>query len=438
MFVNLLKFMQIKFVRLPYKDCMLINKYLKRMVNKMEEKFREWVLKEGLKDSTTDKYISSLRTTIPGIASSAGITDCPTSLFEISELNKLKTIIEKLNSDKSYNDSNEDKHRVLSSALIKYEEFLMFLGTSSTYCASSTSSRFFYRNLIVVGAPGTGKSYILNEEKNKILASSTNNYERISFHPEYTYSQFVGTYKPKSNAGIITYEYVPGPFMRVLVEAYNNPDERHLLLIEEINRSNVAAVFGEVFQLLDRSSTGESVYPIKTSEDMREYLKSALVGSSVNVDEIIIPENMYIWATMNGADQGVLPMDTAFKRRWDFVRIGIDENADYNIEVNIHGETQKWNDIRVAINSKLLDCNVNEDKLLGPYFLSKSLLDRANSYAAKNPNTIDCDFDKIFKNKILMYLFDDAVKQKRLSFFGDRIKTFSDVCIDFDKYGWRI
>ena len=163
----------------------------------------------------------------------------------------------------------------------------------------------FERNRIVFGAPGTGKSHRLNEDKDSLLADTSGSYERVTFHPEYTYSQFVGSYKPVTGpTGEIRYDFVPGPFMRVLVAALKSgrteSPQPHLLLIEEINRAKVAAVFGEVFQLLDRSDSGASEYEIHATEDIRKYLISELGKSP---DSLRIPDNMFIWATMNSADQ---------------------------------------------------------------------------------------------------------------------------------------
>ena len=186
----------------------------------------------------------------------------------------------------------------------------------------------FERNRIAFGAPGTGKSHKLNADRASLLAHTSGSFERVTFHPEYTYSQFVGSYKPVTDErGDIRYDFVPGPFMRVLVAALKSgrtdTPQPHLLLIEEINRAKVAAVFGDVFQLLDRDDSGASAYEIHATEDIKKYLISEL-GKATDI--IRIPDNMFIWATMNSADQGVYPMDTAFKRRWNFEYIGIDEN----------------------------------------------------------------------------------------------------------------
>lgn len=335
---------------------------------------------------------------------------------------------------------------------------LLDIETSGTDLAKIETVNFysgidseFKRNRILFGAPGTGKSFLLNKEKDKLLKSG-GGYERVTFHPDYSYANFVGTYKPiptKDSDGkpTITYEYVPGPFMRVLVEAIKHNDKNnakpYLLIIEEINRANVAAVFGDVFQLLDRDEN-VSEYPIMLSNDMKEYLaKPEVLGGSANDYTIMkIPDNMFIWATMNSADQGVFPMDTAFKRRWDFTYIGIDDamenmseairNRRYTIGIGENARLVNWNDLRIRINDVLSSemYNINEDKLIGPFFISKSVLESDDEE----------EFIKVFKNKVLMYLFDDVVKQKKKTFFGkckDGIKgiRYSDICKEFDIKG---
>lgn len=305
------------------------------------------------------------------------------------------------------------------------------------------------RNYIFFGAPGTGKSYRLNQEKEKLL-SVGGDYERVTFHPNYSYANFVGTYKPVSVAEqegkeSITYRYVPGPFMRMLVKALKNSRTNHsmpyLLLIEEINRANVAAVFGEVFQLLDRNEKNFSEYGIQASEDMKKYLAEELGGVPEDYSEIRLPDNLFLWATMNSADQGVYPMDTAFKRRWEFAYIGVDQEetaADYKIPLGM-GEQRyyvRWNALRKGINQILSEeCNVNEDKLLGPFFLSKQVLEGATGDAAGEDG-----FIQAFESKVIMYLFEDAVKMSPAKIFRGYQKTqgkirFSELCKAFEEEG---
>ena len=326
----------------------------------------------------------------------------------------------------------------------------------------------FQRNRIFFGAPGTGKSFEMNKECKRLLENSDNNnqdgYERVTFHPNYTYANFVGTYKPvKKDADDITYEYVPGPFMRVYLKALINqkkftfgiePLKPYVLLIEEINRANVAAVFGDVFQLLDRNAHGESEYSIDATEDLKKYLKEKLIEQGFSVEEddysqIKLPSNMFIWATMNSADQGVFPMDTAFKRRWEFEYIGIDEKVDddlknYKIPIQYGTFDEKpvfkyvgWNDLRKKINDILSkDCHVNEDKLLGPYFVTKVVLENA-----LKDDTTKKQFIKAFESKVLMYLFEDAVKMHPARIFrGCNAEglRYSEVCSAFENTGIEI
>ena len=298
-------------------------------------------------------------------------------------------------------------------------------------------------NRIIFGAPGTGKSFQLKEESTK--DSPFENIERVTFHPDYSYGQFVGSYKPISDDnGKISYEYVPGPFMRTLVaalESGKNGDaaKKYLLIVEEINRAKVAAVFGDMFQLLDRTDKGDSVYEIQASEDVRRYLAKELGGTKDNYTTIKLPNNMYIWATMNSADQGVFPMDTAFKRRWEFIYLSINAN-EKKIAIEdlpiINGDAKiiKWNILRKSINNMLLkECKVNEDKLLGPFFISGEVFKNATS----NPD----EFFNAFNSKVLMYLFEDAGKmhQKKLFAGIDQNElTFSKVCEDFKTRGTAI
>lgn len=338
-------------------------------------------------------------------------------------------------------------------------------------------------NRIIFGAPGTGKSHKL-EEDSKLFGE---NMERVTFHPNYSYAQFVGTYKPiqGENPTDIKYEYVPGPFMRTYVNALNNPEKKFLLLIEEINRANVAAVFGDVFQLLDRKN-GVSEYPIATSEDIKKHLLEnldCLKDKDINelsdeekkmCLEMKIPENMYIWATMNSADQGVFPMDTAFKRRWEFEYISVNEPEQVaKIEKYVipmcanteQGYYVNWNDLRTRINSILIDnCKVNEDKLLGPFFISKNMLDDIKANKDEKDRVLATDeeirsdednnilaevhkkeisYMKAFESKVIMYLFEDVMKMRAEKIFIDYAQKkgkmiFSEICKAFEEDGEHI
>ena len=341
---------------------------------------------------------------------------------------------------------SEDTNKSLGSIVTLFnindkakEEILNF--SNADFNCDDSAWKNEKRNLIYFGAPGTGKSYILNEEKKRLL-SSEDDYIRVTFHPDYSYANFVGTYKPVpkiiekdgKEEESISYEYVPGPFMRSLVKALKEPKKPFLLIIEEINRSNVAGVFGDVFQLLDRDEKNNSSYDIETSKDMRNYLKKEF---NKDIEKIKIPCNMFIWATMNSADQGVFPMDTAFKRRWDFKYLEIDNNQEEieNIKIKSKNQEISWNELRKEINGALLSFRINEDKLLGPFFAFDQFKDKENF----NEDDFE-EINEIFKNKVLMYLFEDAARSKRDKLFkyvkgnNDNI-IFSEVCKSFDDEG---
>lgn len=304
----------------------------------------------------------------------------------------------------------------------------------------------FERNRIIFGAPGTGKSYKLKNDSKELIENTTGTYERVTFHPDYIYSNFVGTYKPVNNGGHINYEFVPGPFIRVYIDALKSgrtdSPQPHLLLIEEINRAKVASVFGDIFQLLDRDDDGVSEYEIHATEDIKTYLADKLGGFPSDFDKIRIPDNMFIWATMNSADQGVFPMDTAFKRRWNFEYLGINDNQEAKQRRILLGQgedevTVDWNRLRKAINEKLSnEYKINEDKLIGPYFLSnKVLITNDEDSMIADPEK----FKESFKCKVIMYLYEDAAKQHKYRLFnGCENSRYSNVCEEFDKIGISI
>lgn len=384
-----------------------------------------------------------------------------TSMYQIDDVATFDRYEKALRSAEGFDSFNDARGNGALSACLKW--YRVFLETGKTLgkrVAFQTGYHSdFPRNRILFGAPGTGKSFTLNGDRKELLYGDRNvdentidrslygEYERVTFHPDYSYANFVGTYKPvpcKDSDGkdAITYSYVPGPFMRTYVKALQNSrtdaPKPFLLVIEEINRANVAAVFGDVFQLLDRGDDEVSEYPIQASEDIKKYLAGELGGNPDDYAEIRIPDNMFIWATMNSADQGVFPMDTAFKRRWDFTYLGIDDSEAGIVGKKVilgQGEYRRiveWNALRKAINNELLTYKVNEDKLMGPYFISKKDLPEGE--------IIDTAvFARIFKNKVIMYLFDDAAKQKRITLFGgcdEKAKNqYSKICREFDTKG---
>ena len=309
-------------------------------------------------------------------------------------------------------------------------------------------------NYLVFGAPGTGKSYLVAQMQKQYFPQE-DSFERVTFYANYSYANFVGTYKPKMQGKDIGYDFVPGPWIRVLEKAIRHPDRNFLLIVEEINRANAAAVFGDMFQLLDRKK-GKSEYWVNTSEDLKQYLASGYYTDFWEHPErqpryldsfgkLLIPANVYLWATMNSADQGVFPMDTAFKRRWDFRYMGVDEEEGQVEHVHFlapdgEGQQEKvsWNRLRRAVNVRLSrECRVNEDKLLGPFFLAGEILETREASGLVTDNE---GFLEAFKSKILMYLFEDAARQKRSQLFAgcEDYSRYSAVCEAFDRMGVRI
>lgn len=289
----------------------------------------------------------------------------------------------------------------------------------------------FPHNRIIFGAPGTGKSYALESDRKGHF--DAHHYERVTFHPAYSYAQFFGGYKPVGQGKDIGYAYVPGPFLRILLKALSRPNENFLLLIEEINRANVAAVFGEAFQLLDRKK-GRSEYPVDIGDELTKYIAENYSDAQLDEGKLYLPANFYIWATMNSADQGVSPMDTAFKRRWEFEYLSINEGEEKAVSVAVNlglsgienEELLEWNPVRHRINKALEKARVPEDKWLGPFFISLESL--------QNPER----FIKVFKSKVLMYLFEDAAKYVMPEIFGKEYKSYSELLVDFEKRGTAI
>ncbi len=299
------------------------------------------------------------------------------------------------------------------------------------------------RNLIVYGAPGTGKSFYLEEKMKEIFIDSengqTDRWLRVTFYPDYSYGDFVGTYKPTpvyrsprdgetlydssgkelSNRKIpmIDYRFVPGPFLKILLEAKSHPDNNYLLLIEEINRADAASVFGDCFQLLDRDDKGEGLYSVSFSEEATAYLKSKGVQEPRNVR---LPSNFYIWASMNSADQGVMPIDSAFKRRWTFEHIPLDEyekvTEGWTLDLAGHGKVT-WNSFRNAVNKALSKQGIPEDRLIGPFFMrDHELVDKKKT-----------------AEKILMYLREDVVRHDPSVLFRKDLTSFSEIYRSFLK-----
>lgn len=305
-------------------------------------------------------------------------------------------------------------------------------------------------NIIIYGVPGCGKSHYIKKKYN----INSNNCERVVFHPDYSYSDFIGQILPKTKEGskkdikdiydssediyyssknkipYIEYEFIPGPFTRILKSCIDNIDEMHYLVIEEINRGNAAAVFGDIFQLLDRNEEGISEYGINNEE-----IAKVVYGDESK--KVEIQNNLTILATMNTADQNVFTLDTAFKRRWqmksirnNFKLLYIDSDNDDEEVIKEKNEFNKqlnytlcdseitWKEFAETINKKIIEENEltlgSEDKRLGHFFIKHSEMD---------------DVEK-FSEKVIMYLWNDVFKFDKSKIYCTKIYNTLEEVLD--------
>ena len=314
------------------------------------------------------------------------------------------------------------------------------------------------KNLIFYGAPGTGKSFTIKEQ------TEGEDVIRTTFHPDSDYSTFVGSYKPTTrevpmrdvtgkviveNGGPVTenriiYEFVSQAFLQAYVGAWqkyaqatDGKPQKQYLVIEEINRGNCAQIFGDLFQLLDRNAQGFSEYPIMADADLKKHLKKLLkgltienaeainalykgedvVGKVLNGEELLLPSNLYIWATMNTSDQSLFPIDSAFKRRWDWSYVPI-ANAHENWTIAVSGKQYDWWDFLEKINALIGDTTNSEDKKLG-YFFCKTQDGSINA--------------ETFVGKVIFYLWNDVFKD--FDFDGDVFIDDDGISkLTFDKF----
>lgn len=288
-------------------------------------------------------------------------------------------------------------------------------------------------NILLYGAPGTGKSYTA---KQIVEGDAKNTYEhlnlrnlpkgdfvRVTFHPDTDYASFVGCYKPSMNGKEIEYKFVPQAFLKIYVDAWKNlisgkNIQQYYLVIEELNRGNCAQIFGDIFQLLDRNDEGYSDYYIWADTDVVKYLKSEEgfgnnyekycgelekvyeeLKKDVNKDwgVLALPCNLTILATMNTSDQSLFPIDSAFKRRWEWKYVKINYDAKDLEEIELWNGTNKWLDFIKEINKYIAKETHSADKQIGERFIK----------LPKGIKTIDYD---TFRDKVMFYLFNDVFK----------------------------
>lgn len=312
-----------------------------------------------------------------------------------------------------YNNNGNNQY---SNTLKHYLRFLhakkMFSDTSKETITKNDSNLPLQQ--IFYGAPGTGKSREVKKQTGELLDNGKEqdlpNVFRTTFHPDTDYASFVGCYKPtmkptskeeKTLTGKdeeIVYEFVPQTFTDAYIYAYTHSTEQTYLVIEEINRGNCAQIFGDLFQLLDRKG-GVSEYKIKADKDLANYLIDTLGEDSESIKDgkLCLPANLNILATMNTSDQSLFPMDSAFKRRWEWEYVPINYSTNIKsgtFKITIGEKTYLWVDFIEKANKKIFDLTQSEDKQLGNFF-------------------IKCSIDaKEFKSKVMFYLWYEVLRDE--------------------------
>ena len=382
-------------------------------------------------------------------------------IYSCVHTKELQDIIDSLNNNEEFKQYEKTGSNQYSNALKTYMRFLyakeIFQNEAKKIKAPSnlTLQQIYY------GAPGTGKSKAIKD------LTFGEDVIRTTFHPDSDYASFVGTYKPITEEVVlrdcngkkvidedtgkvvkedrIAYKFIPQAFLKAYVEAWKKlgSGKKQYLIIEEINRGNCAQIFGDLFQLLDRNEYGFSDYPIVADKDMQKYLEKEFEGWEItNKDKInqlygeanmvslilkgerlVLPSNLYIWATMNTSDQSLFPIDSAFKRRWDWkyvpIREGRDKetNAKLNWYINTGDKQYDWWSFISKVNKLIGSLTNSEDKKLG-YFFCKA-----------KDGEIDAD---LFVSKVIFYLWNDVFKD-----YGFDDKDFQDEegkILSFDRF----
>jgi hypothetical protein len=348
---------------------------------------------------------------------------------EMKTQDKKNKIIKQYQNESSWDSYSFGQHA--ANAHISKDIFLM----SSTFTSITQNKHSNPApQLILQGPPGTGKSHKLSDmlleygiDQEDEDHQNNERFERVVGHPELTSADFIGQYRPMTKGADkeLEYSFVPGPFTRLLKQALNDPKQAYILIIEELNRTNAAAMFAEVFQLLDRRANGQSQYTVNLGLDVNRYLLEEVTDESDVAFEfraekykVRLPANFAIWATMNTADQGVFPMDTAFKRRWSFEYLGVDEGEEVWGQPDEKGshpwdpkitDDMTWQMLRKGINQVLSDHGKDEDRQLGGFFLTQRELgwDPINECLVQDHLRI---IQKNIMTKVVGYLRDDVLR----------------------------
>lgn len=423
-----------------------------------EEQYKSFILNCTTSPKSVNNY-SDFKRINETIAKIKGVDSF--DIYSCVHTKELQDIIDSLNNNEEFKQYEKTGSYQYSNALKTYMRFLCAKEIFSNEAKKVKTPSNLTLQQIYYGAPGTGKSKTI---KDLTFGESV---IRTTFHPDSDYASFVGTYKPITEEVVlrdcngkkvidddtkevvkeerIAYKFIPQAFLEAYVEAWKKlgSSKKQFLIIEEINRGNCAQIFGDLFQLLDRNEYGFSDYPIVADKDMQKYLEKEFAGWEItNKDEInqlygeanmvnlimkgerlVLPSNLYIWATMNTSDQSLFPIDSAFKRRWDWkyvpIREGRDKetNAPLNWYINTGDKQYKWWSFISKVNELIGSLTNSEDKKLG-YFFCKA-----------KDGEIDAD---LFVSKVIFYLWNDVFKD-----YGFDDKDFQDEegkILSFDRF----
>ena len=423
-----------------------------------EEQYKSFILNCTTSPKSVNNY-SDFKRINETIAKIKGVDSF--DIYSCVHTKELQDIIDSLNNNEEFKQYEKTGSYQYSNALKTYMRFLCAKEIFSNEAKKVKLPSNLTLQQIYYGAPGTGKSKTI---KDLTFGESV---IRTTFHPDSDYASFVGTYKPITEEvdlrdcygkkvidddtkevvkeERIAYKFIPQAFLEAYVEAWKKlgSSKKQFLIIEEINRGNCAQIFGDLFQLLDRNEYGFSDYPIVADKDMQKYLEKEFEGWEItNKDEInqlygeanmvnlimkgerlVLPSNLYIWATMNTSDQSLFPIDSAFKRRWDWKYVSISEgrdketNAKLNWYINTGDKQYKWWSFISKVNELIGSLTNSEDKKLG-YFFCKA-----------KDGEIDAD---LFVSKVIFYLWNDVFKD-----YGFDDKDFQDEegkILSFDRF----
>lgn len=423
-----------------------------------EEQYKSFILNCTTSPKSVNNY-SDFKRINETIAKIKGVDSF--DIYSCVHTKELQDIIDSLNNNEEFKQYEKTGSYQYSNALKTYMRFLCAKEIFSNEAKKVKTPSNLTLQQIYYGAPGTGKSKTIKD------LTFGEDVIRTTFHPDSDYASFVGTYKPITEEVVlrdcygkkvideetnevvkeerIAYKFIPQAFLEAYVKAWKKlgSGKKQFLIIEEINRGNCAQIFGDLFQLLDRNEYGFSDYPIVADKDMQKYLEKEFAGWEItNKDEInqlygeanmvnlimkgerlVLPSNLYIWATMNTSDQSLFPIDSAFKRRWDWKYMSISEgrdkatNAPLNWYINTGDRQYKWWSFIKKVNNLIGSLTNSEDKKLG-YFFCKA-----------KDGEIDAD---LFVSKVVFYLWNDVFKD-----YGFDDKDFQDEegkILSFDRF----